>query len=144
MVLLLAACSDGLVYNHSVDVHPDGWAPTDTLFFPIHVDEETRPGRLLEVNIPYCLGMVVRYERYYPTSTIQVYAQMDNEEPYEINLPLGNLRDMPDDDQSGSVCIKEFNDLSPYFVFPDTGFYQLKVWPDTITDHILSMIVTLE
>lgn len=144
MALLLTACSDGLVYNHSVDVQPDGWAPTDTLFFPIQVDRSANVAMPIERNVPYCLGLSVRYERYYPAGTIQVHARLDDGDVHTVNLPLGDVHDMPEGDRWGSLCIKEFNDIDPWFAFADSGSYFLKIWPDTLTEHIVSITATLE
>lgn len=144
MALLLVACSDGVVYDYSVDVPSSDWAPTDTLVFPIHVSQKADHIRLIERNIPYCMGLAVRYERYYPCGLLQLHFRLDDGMEQSVDLMLGDLDDQPDGSTWGVMCTKEFEDVELFYSFPDSGLYQLKVWPDTLTQHIVSLTATLE
>lgn len=144
MGLLLTACSNDLVYNNSVDVHSSGWAPTDTLVFPINVDNKPNPAMPIERHVPYCLGLALRYERYYPCGMVQLHFQLDDAREQMVTLMLGDVTDMPEGETWGSLCVSQIDDVSLYYTFPDSGLYQLKVWPDTLTEHIVSLTATLD
>ena len=148
-MLQLAACSDAPAYLHSVDVDSSEWTSADTLVFPIRVDGEARSYSPLERNFPYCLSLIVRYDGVYPMPDARVCVQLsDGREPLTevsvVDLTLGDEDGFPDGELSGTLRLKTIDVPSSFYLFPDSGDYQLRIWPDSIASHIVSITATLE
>lgn len=141
-MLLLGACNDDTLYLHSVDVNSSGWTSADTLVFPVHIDAKASPYNPLEKNFPYCMALTVRYERTYPLANVPIHIHYDRD--HQVTLPLANEEGFPDGEQCGTLCQMEVDVASAFFIFPDSGDYQIKVWPDSTAHHILSLTATLE
>ncbi len=148
-MLQLAACSDAPAYLHSVDVDSSEWTSADTLFFPIRVDAEAKSYSPLERNFPYCLSLIVRYDIVYPMPDAKVCIQLsDGSKPLSeisvVDLPLADEDGFPDGERVGTLCLKTVDVPSAFYLFPDSGDYQLRIWPDSIASHIVSLTATLE
>ena len=137
---LLTGCSqgiEGVVYDNSVDVNAKQWAPTDTLLFPIHVEEKATSRWPIDPRQTYTLYLGVRYESCYPTPDLLLHFQLTKQE-FRVSLPLGDKEHKPDMGWL-SVAHKEF-DITRYdFAFPDSGDYVLRVWPEETYTNILSV-----
>lgn len=140
--LLLVACGNDHAYEYSVDVNSSEWTPADTLFYPIHVDQKVTPYSPIECHYPYCLTLVVRYERSYPAPVIPLCILLDKE--YSIKLDLGDEIAKPDGETWGSLYTKEFDVSRALFSFPDSGDYVLKIWPEKNVETVLSITAILE
>ena len=148
-MLQLAACSDAPAYLHSVDVDSSEWTSADTLFFPIRVDAEAKSYSPLERNFPYCLSLIVRYDVVYPMPDAKVCIQLsDGRKPLSeirvVDLPLADEDGFPDGERVGTLCLKTVDVPSSFYIFPDSGDYQLRIWPDSVATHIVSLTATLE
>ena len=142
-MLLLGACNDGAIYLHSVDVDSAEWTSADTLIFPIHVAPLAKPYSPIERNFPYCLTLTVRYERVFPLADVPIRVSLAND-IHPVILPLADADGFPDGEQRGTLCQKSVDVNNAVFLFPDSGDYQLKIWPDSTASHILSITATLE
>lgn len=140
--LLLAACNDEHDYEYSVDVHSSGWTPTDTLFYPIHANQHPTSFSPIQIHYPYCLGLVVRYDKSFPAPILPLRIQLDKE--YRVLLDLGDAGSLPDGSTWGSLCTKEFDITRMVLSFPDSGDYVLKVWPEERVETVSSLTVILE
>lgn len=140
--LMLVACNDDHVYEYSVDVNSAEWTPTDTLFYPVHVDLKSSPYSLIECYYPYCLSLVVRYEKVYPAPEVPLRIMLDKE--YRVCLDLGDASSVPDGDTWGSLCTKEFDITRMIFSFPDSGNYVIKIWPEETVKNVSSLTAVLE
>lgn len=140
--LLLAACNDDHVYEYSVDVNSSEWTPTDTLFYPIHVNRNSTSYAPIQIHYPYCLSLVVRYDRSFPAPVVPLGVALDR--PYHIQIDLGDEQARPDGDSWGSLYVKSFDVERALFSFPDSGDYVLKIWPADTVKSISSVTVILE
>lgn len=137
LVTLLSGCSKGLVYDNSVDVNAKQWAPTDTLLFPIHVEPQASTRWPIDPRQTYTLCFGIRFESCYPTPDLQLHFSLMGK-AFDTPLPLGDKQHQP---EMGwlSVAYKEF-DITRYdFAFPDSGDYELRVWPEETYTNILSV-----
>jgi len=140
--LLMEACSNQHVYEYSVDVNTSQWTPTDTLFYPVHVDRTPADFSPIECYYPYCMSLVVRYNKTYPAPVLPLRVKLDRE--YCIRLDLGDSMSMPDGDTWGSYLVKEFDITRAIFSFPDSGDYALKIWPEECVTDVVSISTILE
>lgn len=141
-MLLLGACNDGTIYLHSVDVDSAEWTSADTLIFPVHVEPSAKTYSPIERNFPYCLTLTVRYERAYPLADVPIHVSLADD--HLVTLPLADDDGFPDGEHHGTLCQKSVEVNNAIFLFPDSGNYQLKIWPDSTASHILSITATLE
>lgn len=143
--LLLTACSpNGIVYDHSADVDPCGWAPADTLFYPIYVTPVAQPGAWIDSVSFYQLSLAVRYQLSYPCQTLPLHLCFNNGQKEQlVHLSLADNQSIPDGDHWSSLYTKEFDVTGLPIHFDTTGNYMLKIWPDSIQTDICSVTVTL-
>ena len=140
--ILLAACNKGQVYDYSADVHSSGWTPADTLYFSIHVEEHATPRYPIDPQRTYQLSLAVRFASCYPAPQLRLHFSLLDQN-YLVPLPLEDAEGMPDITWA-SNNVKEFAITECAFLFPDSGNYLLKVWPDAEVENILSLTATLE
>ena len=141
-MLLLTACNKGQVYDLSADVDSSGWTPADTLYFPIRVEKHATPRYPIEPQQTYQLSLAVRFASCYPAPQLRLHFSL-LDQTYSVHLPLEDEEGMPDITWA-SNNVKEFAITDCAFLFPDSGNYLLKVWPDAEVENILSLTATLE
>lgn len=139
--LLLLACSEGRMYDTSVDVDADAWTPTDTLCYPMRVESVPSPRYPLRRDYPCRLSLTVRSECVYPMADLVLHIRLQDR-TYRVALPLGDEIGRPTGGWS-STQVKEFDVTQCDFVFADTGSYVMQIWPDREVEHILSVTATL-
>lgn len=145
-MLLLTACSNSrIVYDYSADVDPEGWAPADTLFYPIRVEEQPQPGLPIDRQQFYMFTVTVRYERMYPCRSLPVHLLLDNGQTgHRVTFSLADESGLPDGNHWATLYTKQF-DITGWSVHLDeAGDYVLKIWPDSLYAGITSLTVTLK
>lgn len=141
----LNACSqnEGLtVYNKSVDVHLEGWAPTDTLFYNITVTEPASIKYPIVTQRDYRMNMSVRFSTslkltHLPflltlqqTDTIGGYEHpIRNIFRQELSLEVRDTTGIPLGESWGSLYSVETTSPSPTIRFDTAGTYRLMIIP---------------
>lgn len=151
--ILFAGCSDNTVYLKSVNVHLSQWALTDSLFFPIQVEDEASIIAPLETNVDYRLFMSVRFAHNYCFRQLPLRCLLEKadstgifklQKDLHIELPVVDQDGLPDGASWGSLRIKDFQVTRTGINLPEVGNYRLVLLPDTLIEGIASVTVSLE
>lgn len=130
------------VFDNSVDVRLDGWASTDTLFYPFAVTDPATVTTPVLLHHPYRMKLSVRHSSDYPLLNVPfllLLQQTDTSGGYLhpiknlLHLDLApEVRDttgMPQGTCWGSLYTTESTVPGHTFRFDSAGFYRFLVIP---------------
>ena len=132
-----------VVYNTSVDVPLHHWTSTDTLFYPIHVEEEPNIKSPICTHTDYQIRLSWRYELEFPLISLPAtfcFQQMDTTQGqlrisrlisrHKIEPTIRDEEGLPIGDGWGSLyehqeTVKDFT-----LCFDQPGIYRILIIPD--------------
>lgn len=137
ILFIASSCSGGSVYMKSVDIHQQGWAPTDTVLFKLYVFDESRGNTLLVKDHGYNMSLSFRFASDYKYTKIPVHLQIDSI-LYKVSA------DAIRKSTWGSLDQEEIHVKSIPIMFSDTGTHVITILPDTVLEHVYSVGIELQ
>lgn len=156
---LLTACSHEEVLLSSVDI-PYEWMPTDTIYIPLEVKENTDRMALLQKESGYAMSIYVRHSYMFPYKSLRLLmlAQYidSNQDTYQV-LEIPTSIQLVQESTMKSACneqtrwkgsswgsmISVESTLPNSIVFPYIGDYRLAIVPDYSSEEALVGIYSI-